>query len=255
MKCTSANPLFLFGVALLSLLSTACSRYSLPAGSPAYTEHRIDGSIAPDTAFIAYYLPYKQQLDAEMNRVIGHSAVPLTKPGSVPETLLGNFFADALLTEGRKSDPGIDFSFGTKGGLRTELPKGGITVGHLFELMPFENELVILELSGKSVRQLAGFIAATGGQPVAGLRMVIHANTANDIRIGGTPLDDSKTYRLLTYDYLANGGDNIRGLEAPVKRVNLGQKVREALINYVQDCTREGKQLNTQLDGRIKLDE
>lgn len=243
-----------FALLVLCIATAACSRHFVRS-EPVYQKLQIDSSLPPDTAFVAYYAPYKQQLDAEMDRVIGHSAVHLTKPGSAPETLLGNFFADALLAEGRKSDPHIDFSFGTKGGLRTELPKGEITVGHLFELMPFENELVILELSAEHVKQLAEYIAGTQGQPVAGLKMVIRDGKARDIQIGGQPLDPSKTYRLLTYDYLANGGDNIRGLNHPVNRINLGQKVREALIAYIQQYTQDGKQLTTQLDGRITRDE
>src|SRR5690606_30523233 len=126
---------------------------------------------------------------------------------------------------------------------------------HLFELMPFENELVILELSAEHVKQLAEYIAGTQGQPVAGLKMVIRDGKARDIQLGGQPLDPPKTYRQLTYDYLANGGDNIRGLNHPVNRINLGQKVREALIAYIQQYTQDGKQLTTQLDGRITRDE
>src|SRR5690606_26398936 len=192
-----------------------------------------------------------QQLEAEMGRVVGRTDVALTKPKNAPETRLGNFFADALLTEVKKYEPAADFSFGTKGGLRIELQKGDITVGNLFELMPFENELVLLELSGKSVAQLAQFIAATGGQPVAGLRMRIKEGKATGITIGGKPLDVSRTYKLITYDYLANGGDNSRGLNNPVNRINLGQKVREALITYVNEQTQAGKHINTQLDERI----
>lgn len=248
------TPLFLCSVAILSIASAACSRYFTP-GKPVYQQHEINASITPDAGVVAYYTPYKQQLDTEMDRVIGRSEALLTKPRSAPETLLGNFFADALLAEGRKLDPDIDFSFGTKGGLRTELPKGELTIRHLFELMPFENELVTLDLPADAVRQLAGFIAATDGQPVAGLRMAIHDGKPSDIRIGGEPLDTAKTYRLLTYDYLANGGDNIRGLDAPISRTNLGQLVREALIAHIEAHTREGKPVTTKLDGRITVHE
>src|SRR5690606_26136729 len=196
-----------FALLALCIATAACSRHFVRS-EPVYQKFQIDSSLAPDTAFVTYYAPYKQQLDAEMDRVIGYSAVSLTKPGSAPETLLGNFFADALLAEVRKLDPDIDFCLGTKGGLRTELPKGEITIRHIFELMPFENELVTVDLSADAVRRLAGFIAASGGQPVAGLRMTIQDGKPLDIRIGGEPLEASGTYRLLTYDYLANGGDN-----------------------------------------------
>lgn len=230
---------------------TSCSRYFTPSQQAAYTKHQIDSTITEDPAYIRQYAPYKQQLEAEMNRAIGHTDVSLTKPSDAPETLLGDFFADALLAEGRKLHPEIEFSFGTKGGLRSEIQRGELTIGTLFELMPFENELVVLELSGDSVKRLAEFIARTGGQPVGGLRMGIENNRPVAVQIAGKPLDTSRSYKLLTYDYLANGGDNSPGLGNPINRINLGKKVRESLIDYVTEQTKAGKHINMQLDGRI----
>ncbi len=252
-RFTTKSVLFPFLAALFAV-STSCSRY-FSLVEHTYTKHQIDSGIVPDPIYFKYYEPYKRQLEAEMNRVVGYTDVNLTKPSNASETLLGNFFADALLAEGRKFHPDAEFSFGTKGGLRIELQEGEITVGHLFELMPFENELVLLELSGKSVQQLAQFIASTGGQPVAGVQLEIQNGQPIDIQIAGKPLDTSGTYKLLTYDYLANGGDNSRGLDNPISRVNLGKKVREALIDYVSQQTQEGKHINTQLDGRITHNE
>lgn len=235
----------------LGLGGASCSKYFTPREQAVYTKVQIDSTLTGDPAFLQLYAPYREQLEAEMNRVVGYTDVNLTKPSHATETRLGNFFADALLTEGKKQHPDAEFSFGTKGGLRIELQKGNITVGNLFELMPFENEMVLLELSGKSVLQLAQFIAATDGQPVAGLRMRINDGKAADINVAGKPLELSRTYKLITYDYLANGGDNSRGLNNPVSRIDLGQKVREALITYVGEQTQAGKHINTTLDGRI----
>jgi 5''-nucleotidase/2'',3''-cyclic phosphodiesterase and related esterases len=228
----------------------SCSRYFTPL-QHTHTRHEIDSTIIADPAYVAHYAPYKARLESEMNRVVGRTEVSLTKPGNVPETLLGNFFADALLSEGRKLHPDAQLSFGTKGGLRTELPQGDITIGDLFELMPFENELVVLELPGSAIEQLAQFIAGTGGQPVSGMTMTIKDRGAEQIRIAGHPLDTASTYKLVTYDYLANGGDNLQALQQPVNRFNLGKKVREALIDYVSGHTSTGKPINTQIDGRI----
>ena len=236
---------------ILGLGATSCNRYLVRQGQAVYTETQIDSQLVADPVYVQYTAPYKAQLDAEMNRVVVHADVALTQPAGVPETLLGNFFAEALLAEGRKYAPDADFSFATKGGLRIDLPEGGITIGHLFELMPFENELVLLELPGESVQQMADFIAATGGQPVAGLRMAIDGGKATHITIAGNPLDPSHTYKLITYDYLANGGDNVRGIDHPISRTNIGQKVRDAVIEHVTELDKSGKHINTQLDGRI----
>lgn len=250
---------FIYRISLLLALGglswSGCARIFTPAAQPAYQQYQIDGAIDADSAIIAYYTPYKQQLEAEMNRVVGRSAVALTKPGNVPETLLGNFFADALLEEGRKIEPRAQLSFGTKGGLRRELPQGDITIGDLFELMPFENELVVLELSASHIDRLAQFIATTGGQPVAGLQLAIRNGKATDIRIAGAPVHPDSTYHLVTYDYLANGGDNLRGLDNPVSRHDLGKKVRESLIDYVTRHTENNEMIHAAREGRITSDQ
>ena len=242
----------LFVLHLLAIwLLAGCATVSFTPAERHQNKYEINQEIAPDQKIAEFILPYKQQMEAEMNRVIGHSEVMLTKPGNQAETLLGNFFTEALLHEGRKLDPDIDFAFGTKGGLRIELPKGDITMGHIFELMPFENQLVILELTSEKVEQLAQYIASSNGQPVGGMQMQIHDGKARNISIGGQPLEKNKTYKLLTYDYLANGGDNSKGLDNPVSRVDFQQKVRETLIDYITGLTQAGQSINTTLDGRV----
>lgn len=250
-KCfTTRSYLLLLGAAI-GFSGASCSRYFAPAGQAAYTELQVDSTTADDPDYVRLYTPYKKQLEAEMNRVVGNTAVNLTKPSNAPETLMGNFFADVLLAEARERVPDAEFSFGTKGGLRIELHQGPITIGNLFELMPFENEIVVLELTGENVLELAQFIAATGGQPVAGIRLEIDGGNATNVRIGGKPVIPQHTYKLVTYDYLANGGDHTLGLADPVRRTDLGIKVREALISYVSKEAEAGKDINVQLDGRI----
>lgn len=237
-----------------SLFWNGCARIFTPT-QPQYQQYQIDETLPVDSTIISYYLPYKQQLETEMNRVVGHTAVSLTKPGDSPETLLGNFFADALLEEGKKMEPRIGLSFGTKGGLRRELHKGEITIGDMFELMPFENELVVLELSADHIRRLVDFIIASKGQPVAGLQLHIRNGQAEKILIGGSPIHADSTYHLVTYDYLANGGDNLRGLDNPINRMDLGKKVRESLIDYVIRHTENNEMIHAKIEGRITSDE
>src|SRR5690606_801973 len=146
-----------------------------------------------------------------------------------------------------------DLAFATKGGIRNDLKAGDITVGHIFEVMPFENTLTVIELKGSQIRQLADYIAKTHGQPIAGMTLMISANGAQDIKIKGQPIDDNKLYKLVTYDYLANGGDNLTLLTQSVSRINYPQRMREGLIEYVSQLTKEGKEVNAVLDGRIKI--
>ncbi|MGG7663800.1 5'-nucleotidase C-terminal domain-containing protein [Dyadobacter sp. BHUBP1] len=242
------------GVVLLAglCLMASCQK-RLSVSKTEYKQYGIDQQVGADSAIIRYYQPYKAKMQAEMNRVVGQTDVALTKP-SDPETLMGNFFADAMLKEGLKKDPTIQFTLATKGGLRTTFPKGNITVSHVFELMPFENEMVVLKLSGPNVQQVIDFIAKKDGEPVAGIRMKIRDNKAYDVTIGGEPFDINKTYNLLTYDYLADGGDDLECLRNPLERREINQKVREALFENISDLTLQGKKITAQLDGRIVSD-
>ncbi|WP_229707461.1 5'-nucleotidase C-terminal domain-containing protein [Sphingobacterium alkalisoli] len=215
--------------------------------------YTINSDLPEDTAIVNYYSPFKKTMEGEMNRQIGISEKFLNKSRSEPEFLIGNFFADALLEIGKKIDPAVEISFSTKGGIRSELKQGAVTVGSMFELMPFENTITLLDISGSDLLVLADFIANTGGQPIGGFTMKIKDNQVITIRLNGKAIDPAKSYKLVTYDYLANGGDNVKGLSTPLKRINTSILVREGLINYVEQLTKENKKINTQLDGRISI--
>jgi 2',3'-cyclic-nucleotide 2'-phosphodiesterase (5'-nucleotidase family) len=235
---------------LLCALASCSAHYSLVKANR--TEYPINHNLAEDSAMIRAYQPYKKQMDVQMNRLIGQCARELTKSYDLPETLLGNFFSDAVLAEGKKLDTTIDFSMSTtKGGLCNNLPKGELHLYDLFELMPFENEMVTLRLRGTDVESLLTFIAAAGGEPVSGLRMTISNGKPRDVVINGQAFDPNKTYTVLVSDYIAGGGDNSKGLANPIEKKVLGLKIRDALISYVKTQTASGKIIDAQLDGRI----
>lgn len=238
----------------VGLLVASCSSgYQLTKSNRA--EYAINKDIAVDSSVIKTYLPYKKQLDAEMSQVLGYSDVLMVKSNDLPETILGNFFSDAAMQQALKIDPTIDFAMpSTKGGIRVDVPKGEIKLSNIFELMPFENELIAFTLKGTDVQQLLNFIASTSGQPVAGLRMKIVDKKPVDVFINSKAFDPNKTYRVLTSDYIAGGGDNALGFKDPIDKKVLDLKVRQALINYVKENQAAGKTINPKLDGRITKD-
>jgi 2',3'-cyclic-nucleotide 2'-phosphodiesterase (5'-nucleotidase family) len=240
-------------LSVVLLVASCSSGYQLVKANRA--EYPINKDVAVDSTVIKTYLPYKKQLDAEMNQILGYSDVLMVKSNDLPETILGDFFSDAVLQQALKYDPTIDFSMpSTKGGIRVDVPKGEIKLSNIFELMPFENELVAFTLKGTDVQQLLNFIAATNGQPIAGLRLKIVDKKPVDVFINGKAFDPNRTYRVLTSDYIAGGGDNALGFKDPIEKKVLGLKVRDALINYVKENQAAGKTINPKLDGRITKD-
>jgi len=215
-------------------------------------EFKISNDVQVDSAIIKTYMPYKVKVDSEMNTVIGYTDVVLTKSSTVPESVLGNFFADAVLNQAKKMEPAIDFVFPTtKGGLRNDIAKGPITVSNIFELMPFENQLVLFNLIGEDVLKVVTYIAASNGQPVSGLKFNIKGKSTEGILINGKPFDVTKNYWVLTSDYIASGGDDAVGFATPISRKDIGLLVRDALLREVKQVQAEGKSINAKLDGRI----
>jgi 2',3'-cyclic-nucleotide 2'-phosphodiesterase (5'-nucleotidase family) len=238
----------LLSVPLMSLLS--CQRH-FSIKNNEYKQYGVNNDLAADSSLIRYYTPFKQKMEQEMSRIVGRASGDFIK-SSDPETALGNFYADAIMAEALKIDPTVQFSFPTtKGGIRNSLQKGDITVSHVFELMPFDNEMVILKLSGQSVQKVLDFLATSNGQPVSGIRMKIENRKAVDVTIGGKPFDISQDYVMVTSDYIANNGDDQSSLANPLERRNAGKLIRNALLDYIAEQTKNNHQLVPKIDGRI----
>ena len=114
--------------------------------------------------------PYKEKVDAMMYEVIGTSAMKMDKGG--PESLLSNLVAGVLQQAavqvlGKPADMGLV----NMGGLRNILPEGDITVGDVFEILPFENSLCVLTMKGTDLRRLFEAIASLHGEGVSGIRL------------------------------------------------------------------------------------
>lgn len=204
-----------------------------------------------DKSYEEWLKPYKQKIDAEMNVVIGYATE--TMRAHKPESLLSNFSADVYLKAASDHlETSVDIAVVNLGGLRTQVPQGNINVRKVFELMPFENELVVLWLRGDALLELLHGFAAIGGQGIAGVRMTIVDGKATDITIGGKTLQTEALYSIATNDYLAGGNDNMPQLAMYEKRNNTGLKVRNVLLNYIKSETAAGRKIESRLDGRIK---
>jgi 2',3'-cyclic-nucleotide 2'-phosphodiesterase (5'-nucleotidase family) len=207
-----------------------------------------------DSLTIEIIKPYKAQIDSQMNEILAYSEIYMYK--DQPEGLLNDFIADLILIKGNeylKKNNNLTASICMLniGGLRSSLPKGAITMRNVYELMPFENELVAVELSGSKVKMLLNYLAQKGGMPESGITMSIKENSFFNAYIQGIPFDENKNYLTITSDYLAQGGDDMSFFLAPISYYPLGIKVRDAIIDYLKEQTQKGNTVSTQLDKRI----
>jgi 2',3'-cyclic-nucleotide 2'-phosphodiesterase (5'-nucleotidase family) len=241
-------------ISLFAMSLVSCSHKTWTITQATSTKITIDSSTEAiaDKSYETYLQPMKQKIDAEMNVVIGQAAE--TMKGHGPESLLSNLSAD-VYRQAATDYLGsvVDISIVNMGGLRTVVTAGDITIRKVFELMPFENELVIVWLRGNKLNDLLQYFASMGGEGVSGLRMEIKQGKAVNITIDGKPLDTAKLYSIATNDYLAGGNDKMFQLAQSEKKIITGIKVRNMLLDYIKGETKKGNKIQSELDGRVKI--
>ncbi len=245
---------------ILGLLTvfSGCSRvYHIAKEDPQTI--RINEKIAAspsDSEVESLIAPYKAQLDQQMSQVIGQSAMELLK--EKPESTLGNWVADAILDYAiRHTGKDLDLAMSNYGGLRIpSLPAGEINKGKIYELMPFDNYLVVLSLKGDVLMRLFERIADYGGWPISrGVQLSIRDSLVHEVTLHGLPIYNQKIYTIVISDYVANGGDRCDFLEDQ-PRENLEVYFRDALIDQVMWLEKNGKQIEATIEGRtIVLEE
>jgi len=235
------------------LLSISCQKKA--SFSSISESHIIINSKTIDSTVYKTIGPYKLSHDANMQVVIGQSEKALIKADL--ESTLGNFFCDAVMMETKKylgnDSLLLNAAVFNKGGLRNSLPQGNITIGNIFELMPFDNEVVLLKLSGSQIKDMVEKISEKGGIPVSGMRLVIKDNKPIQVTLNGQSFDESKYYWVVTSDYLANGGDNYNFFKNAIERKTTGILLRDMIITHCKTVTKKGELIKSQLDGRIQL--
>ncbi|MCA0932171.1 5'-nucleotidase C-terminal domain-containing protein [Lutimonas saemankumensis] len=200
----------------------------------------IDEKIESNKEVIEAFEPYKIELENKINEVLCYNPRPLDRTEADLESSLGNFYADlcyqnADSTFYRKTGEHIDFALFNYGGIRTSLPRGDLKVENIFKLMPFENKLVIVKLSGAKTKELFDQLAKRSvAHPVSGVQLRLKNKQFSKIEIQGEKFDPDKTYWVLTHDYLQHGGDNMTFFKDPLELYPTNYKVRDAIIDHLK---------------------
>jgi 2',3'-cyclic-nucleotide 2'-phosphodiesterase (5'-nucleotidase family) len=237
----------LFFIVLLFTVSCSTSNQTT---SLLYKDYPIQKQAKTDSGLVKMLQPYAVSLNATMDKVIGFSNNNLS--AKQPESGLGNFMADCMrIMAEKKFAKKVDAGFINQGGIRSYIPKGNITVGKIFELMPFDNLIVLQEVKGNVLQQFLDKTAADGGWPVsAGLTMGIKDKKAVNVTINGKPLDINTTYLIANSDYVANGGSDCEMLRR-IPQQNKGYLLRDALIEFVTNITQQGKPVDFSIENRV----
>jgi len=150
------------------------------------------------------------------------------------ETLLGQWTTDAM-----RQAVQADVAFQNMGGLRAGIDAGMITMGNLYEIMPFDNTLYTVGMTGEQIRKILeyGLLNDQAGiLQYSGLKVRYDADNQRIITVtltSGAPLHPKKTYKVVANDFMVAGGDGFIQFQAGRHLTDTGTPVREVLVNAI----------------------
>ena len=202
------------------------------------------GAAVPDDPALAKVIaPLAVEIHTAFGRVLANAPRGLVKggPGDSP---LGCFLAD-VMREGAAKAVGAEvrFAFTNSGGLRRNIPAGEVRLQDIFEVLPFDNELVVAEYTGAEVIAIVKEgILKRGGEPCSGIKASVTGTPAQPMVVitwsDGKAIDPAATYRAATTDYLLASGDATPTLKVGRHPYLTGVPVRQLVIDT---CERQGK--------------
>lgn len=181
----------------------------------------------------------QQEILPVKNAILGNNQQELSHDRTqMLVTPLGQWVTDSM-----KQAAGVDIAFQNMGGLRTALPAGAVTMGKLYEVMPFDNTLVTMQLTGRQVRQVLaegigrkeiGTLQYAGLQLVYRLQRDGQGQLAEVLLADGQPLLDDTWYRVVTNDFMAAGGDGFTIFKQGRNIRETGIALRDVIANTIQ---------------------
>ncbi|OXB06831.1 5'-nucleotidase C-terminal domain-containing protein [Flavobacterium pectinovorum] len=239
-KYNGVLKLFVIFLTLFFIVSCSNKNYNLT---------KIEGKQLPVTEKQAetpeienFIKPYRDHINKDLDSVLAYCPETLDKSTGKWQTTIGNLMADVCIERGNlvftaREKKSIDLCLLNHGGIRAVLPKGNVTSRTAFEIMPFENSLVVMALKGEQILEITSYIIKVQkAQPLSGMTFTIAKDkTAKNILIQGKPLDLNKIYYVVTNDYLANGGDSMVFFAKSVQKFDLNYKIRNVFIDYFKE--------------------
>ena len=200
----------------------------------------------PDPQVAAIVDEYDRKIRVKFSEVVGETSVDLITSRE-RETNIGNLMTDAM-----RAAAGTEMAFQNSGGLRTNIAQGPITLEQIYTVLPFDNALITMDLSGTTVRELLeqSVVSEYGVLQMSGVAVTYDASKPAgqrvvDARVNGQPLDPSRTYRVATNDFLAAGGDRFTGFTQG-KNIAYGDNIRDIFVAYV----RKNSPVSPRVEGR-----
>lgn len=241
---------------ILLVIISSCQKgqYVIQKSTP-YASTELNEEFTDDLEIQQFIAPYKDSLEEVMNVVIGHAEIDLGIPYGQPQTLLGNFVVDLIYSESySKGNIKPDFSvMNHDGGLRVPIQQGEISVGDVFEVMPFENYVLLVELKGTGTQKLFDYCATTRKCSFGNATYVIENDKAIDIYINQKEFDVNSNYVLAISDYLVNGGAGFPIKNDHLIKEDFDYKLRDMIVNHIKNLESRNEKSYAELDDRVRV--
>ncbi|MBP2830868.1 5'-nucleotidase C-terminal domain-containing protein [Aquimarina sp. U1-2] len=195
---------------------------------------------SPSNADIESFIkPYRENVEKNLDSVLAYAPKTYVKTDGKLNTAIGNLLADIVLEQANpifksRTAHAIDMVLLNYGGIRAPISKGNITARTAYQVMPFENSVVVVEMKGIQVKKLVAYLQKSKrAHPISGLKLTVDTHFDSiQVLINNKAIQDEKTYFVATNDYLHGGGDEMYFFKQAGKLHILNYKIRNAMIDY-----------------------
>jgi 2',3'-cyclic-nucleotide 2'-phosphodiesterase (5'-nucleotidase family) len=218
---------------------SACREYPVTLSEIKASQLPITDALPDSDSLTAFIEPYRKRVDEILDSTLSYAPYAITKTDGQYNTTAGNLMADIVMQEASpifKSREGkdVDFVLLNHGGIRSVISPGPVSARTAYQVMPFDNSIVIAELKGKAVRELVSFLIQTGRpHPISGIQIVVGKNNSlQQVNIQGIPFDENRRYYVATSSYLTQGGDDMVFFRDAESFTETDYYIRNAMIDY-----------------------
>ncbi len=221
----------------------------------ATSDRVLTDSVPPDPEVKATVDRYQVELQAALGKTVGEATTPILRGATRGvESEMGNFVTDSM----RAYLPGVDFAFTNAGGLRADIDEGPITLEEIYAVLPFNNTLVTMDLTGAQVEQVLeeGANSQYGTVQVSGLKWAYDAEAPFGNRVtrvtlpDGTPIAQDATYRIATNNFMATGGDQFTTLKQGQNTTDTQTNLVDTVVRYLE----QNSPVDPQVEGRLTVE-
>ena len=221
----------------------------LETGQVEYKHYTVDSSwdqaAQRYTAMDRWLDHYRHGVDSLMNNPLAQSVRYMKNSSPALQNWVSDVTMQIIKPLSGIND--VQFAIMNKGGIRTDMPQGTVTEGVVMSMFPFDNRFVVLEITGQGLLDALKVMAGRDGDAMSReLKVTYNAQgEVTSARVGGKKVDPKKSYRLVTIDYLANGGDYMTPFKEAKRLFVDDQKYGNHIITYLRQLSKQGKKVDS----------